>query len=159
MKGLSSLERVVLESIGKDILGYEEIRLQAGLLENVFHNVLQALIIRGLISTDGRKYQIAQIISPLILEEINGKLAKEAEYLELIEAVIHQKPKKVFHLKKVAMDSKDEKIFGALLYNLESFLTDAHKKAEKSTSIKERKVIFWGMSDVESLMTQIISGN
>ncbi len=159
MKGLSSLERVVLESIGKEILGYEEIRLQAGLLENVFHNVLQALIIRGLISTDGRKYQIAQIISPLILEEINGKLAKEAEYLELIEAVIHQKPKKVFHLKKVAMDSKDEKIFGALLYNLESFLTDAHKKAEKSTSIKERKVIFWGMSNVESLMTQIISGN
>ena len=159
MKGLSSLERVVLESIGKEILGYEEIRLQSGLLENVFHNVLQALIIRGLISTDGRKYQIAQIISPLILEEINGKLAKEAEYLELIEAVIHQKPKKVFHLKKVAMDSKDEKIFGALLYNLESFLTDAHKKAEKSTSIKERKVIFWGMSDVESLMTQIISGN
>lgn len=159
MKGLSSLERVVLESIGKETLGYEEIRLQSGLLENVFHNVLQALIIRGLISTDGRKYQIAQIISPLILEEINGKLAKEAEYLELIEAVIHQKPKKVFHLKKVAMDSKDEKIFGALLYNLESFLTDAHKKAEKSTSIKERKVIFWGMSDVESLMTQIISGN
>jgi hypothetical protein len=159
MKGLSSLERVVLESIGKETLGYEEIRLQSGLLENVFHNVLQALIIRGLISTDGRRYQIAQIISPLILEEINGKLAKEAEYLELIEAVIHQKPKKVFHLKKVAMDSKDEKIFGALLYNLESFLTDAHKKAEKSTSIKERKVIFWGMSDVESLMTQIISGN
>ena len=159
MKGLSSLERVVLESIGKETLGYEEIRLQAGLLENVFHNVLQALIIRGLISTDGRKQQIAQIISPLILEEINGKLAKEAEYLELIEAVIHQKPKKVFHLKKVAMDSKDEKIFGALLYNLESFLADAHKKSEKSISIKERKVIFWGISDVESLMTQIVEGN
>jgi len=57
------------------------------------------------------------------------------------------------------MDAKDEKIFGALLYKLESFLVDAHKKAEKSVSIKERKVIFWGMSDVESLMTQIVSGN
>ena len=159
MKGLSSLERVILESIGKEVLGYEEIKLQAGLTENVFHNVLQALIIRGLISMDGTKYQISQKISPLIIEEINGNLAKEAEYLELIEAVIYQKPKKVFHLQKVAMDSKDEKIFGALLYNLESFLADAHKKAVKSTSVKERKVIFWGMSDVESLMTQIVSGN
>ena len=159
MKGLSSLERVVLESIGKEVLGYEEIKNQAGLLENVFHNVLQALIIRGLVAMDGTKYRISEKISPLIIEEINGKLAKEAEYLELIEAVIHQKPKKVFHLKKVAMDSKDEKIFGALLYNLESFLADAHKKAEKSTSIKERKVIFWGMSDIESLLTQIVTGN
>ena len=159
MKGLSSLERVVLESIGKEVLGYEEIKLQAGLTENVFHNVLQALIIRGLVAMEGTKYQISQKTSPLIIEEINGKLAKEAEYLELIEAVIHQKPKKVFQLQKVAMDSKDEKIFGALLYNLESFLADAHKKAVKSTSVKDRKVIFWGMSDVESLMTQIVSGN
>jgi hypothetical protein len=158
MKGLSSLERVVLESIGKEVLAYEEIRHQAGLLDNVFHNVLQALIIRGLVAMDGTRYRISEKISPLIIEEINGKLAKEAEYLELIEAMIHQKPKKVFHLQKVAMDSKDEKIFGALLYNLESFLTDAHKKAEKSTCLKERKVIFWGMSDVESLMTQIVSG-
>ncbi len=159
MKGLSSLERVVLESLGKDVLGYEEIRHQAGLLENVFHNVLQALIIRGLIATDGTKYRIAEKISPLILEEINGKSAKQAEYLELIEAVIYQEPKRIFHIQKIAMDSKDEKIFGALLHNLESFLADAHKKAVKSTSVKERKVIFWGMSDVESLMTQIVSGN
>jgi hypothetical protein len=159
MKGLSSLERVVLESIGKEVLGYEEIKLQAGLTENVFHNVLQALIIRGLITHQGMKYRIAEKISPLIIEEINGKLAKDAEYLELIEALINQKQKRVFHLKKIAMDSKDEKIFGALLYNLESFLADAHKKAVKSTSVKDRKVIFWGMSDVESLVTQIVVGN
>jgi hypothetical protein len=159
MKGLSSLERVVLESIGKEVLGYEEIKNQAGLMENVFHNVLQALIIRGLVAMDGTKYRIAEKISPLMIAEINGKHAKEAEYLELIEAMIHQKTKKNFHLQKVAMDSKDEKIFGALLYNLESFLADAHKKSVKSISIKERKVIFWGISDVESLMTQIVEGN
>ena len=60
MKGLSSLERVVLESIGKEVLGYEEIKNQAGLMENVFHNVLQALIIRGLVAMDGTKYRIAE---------------------------------------------------------------------------------------------------
>jgi ribosomal protein L22 len=116
-------------------------------------------MIRGLITHQGMKYRVTEKISSLILEEINGKSAKDAEYLELIEAVINHKQKRVFHLQRIAMDSKDEKIFGALLYNLESFLADAHKKSMKSTSVKDRKVIFWGMSDVQSLVNQIVEGN
>ena len=78
MKGLSSLERVVLESIGKEVLGYEEIKNQAGLMENVFHNVLQALIIRGLVAIDGTKYRIAEKISPLIIyRNLQSKLGTQ----------------------------------------------------------------------------------
>ena len=143
MKGLSSLERIILEGIGKGVLVYEEIQKQTGLNENVCYNILQALIIRGLVKTDGIKYRISESLSPLIIEEINGKEAKEAEYLELMEAVVEQQEERVFRLQKIAMDSRDEKIFVAMLSNLESFLADAHKKAHASVSVKDRKVVFW----------------
>jgi hypothetical protein len=158
MKGLSSLERIILESIGKGVLVYEEIQKQSGLNENVCYNIIQALIIRGLVKTDGIKYRISESLSPLIIEEINGKEAKEAEYLELMEAVVEQQEDRVFRLQKIAMDSRDEKIFVAMLSNLESFLADAHKKAHASVSVKDRKVVFWGMGNVDKIITQIVTG-
>jgi hypothetical protein len=158
MKGLSSLERIILESIGKGVLAYEEIQNQSGLHENVCYNILQALIIRGLVKTDGIKYRISESLSPLIIEEINGKEAKEAEYLELMEAVVDQQENRVFRLQKIALDSRDEKIFVAMLSNLESFLADAHKKAHASVSVKDRKVVFWGMGNVDKIITQIVTG-
>ena len=158
MKGLSSLERIILESIGKGVLVYEEIQKQSGLNENVCYNIIQALIIRGLVKTDGIKYRISESLSPLIIEEINGKEAKEAEYVELMEAVVDLKGDRVFRLQKIAMDSRDEKIFVAMLSNLESFLADAHKKAHASVSVKDRKVVFWGMGNVDKIITQIVTG-
>jgi hypothetical protein len=56
------------------------------------------------------------------------------------------------------MDSRDEKIFIAMLSNLESFLADAHKKAQSTVPVKERKVIFWGLGEVNQLMNQIVAG-
>lgn len=158
MKGLSSLERVILECVGKRSLTYNEIQSQSGLHENVCFNVLQALIIRGILATDGVRYRVSDALSPLMLEEINGREAKLAESLELIEAVLEQKTEGQFRFQKVAMDQRDEKIFLAMLSNLESFLQDAHKKAEGSIPLKERKVIFWGMGQVQSLMSQIVTG-
>jgi hypothetical protein len=53
------------------------------------------------------------------------------------------------------MDERDEKIFLALLSNLESFLIDADRKAKNTIPLKERKVIFWGMGEVKSLLDQL----
>jgi hypothetical protein len=158
MKGLSSLERTVLECIGKKTMPYAQIQDQSGLHENVCFNILQALIIRNLVTTDGVNYRIFENLSPLMLEEINGHEAKVAESLELIEAVVEREENRVFRLKKIAMDDRDEKIFLAMLSNLDSFLSDAHKKAQNSFSLKEYKVVFWGMGEVKSLMSQIVTG-
>lgn len=156
MKGLSSLERIILESLGRQCLVYEEIQLQTGLHENVCFNVLQALVIRGLIHTDGVRYKLSEHLSPLMIEEINGKEAKQAESLEMIEALVDLNGERVFRFQKVALDNRDEKIFLAMLSNLDSFLADAHKKAQKETPMKKRKVIFWGMGEVNSLMNHIV---
>lgn len=158
MKGLSSLERSVLECVGKQKLTYDEIHQQTGLHENVCFNILQALIIRGILTTDGSRYRVSESLSPIILEEINGREARLVESLEMIEAVVEQKDNRVFRFQKVAMDARDEKIFLAMLSNLESFLNDAHKKAQNSVPLKERKVVFWGVGEVQTLMSQIIRG-
>lgn len=159
MKGLSSLERIILETLGKNYMTYEDIHNQTGLHENVCFNVLQALIIRGLLSTDGFRYSVTEKITQTQLEELNALEAKQAESMELMEAVLEQTEDKVFRFQKVAMDSRDEKIFLAMLSNLESFLADAHKKAQASTPMKERKVIFWGVGEVQRLMSHMVRGN
>lgn len=158
MKGLSSLERIALECIGKQSLSYNDIQNQTGLHENVCFNILQALVIRSLVTTDGIRYRISENLSPLMLEEINGSSAKMAESLELMEAVVEQDRNRVFRIKKVAMDERDEKIFLAMLSNIDSFLNDAHKKAQSTVPLKGRKVVFWGVGEVQNLMSQIVSG-
>lgn len=158
MRGLSSLERVVLEVIGKQTCSYEEIQMQSGLQENVCFNIIQALIIRGILKPEGMKYKVNENISPLMMEEINGMDARKAESLELIEAVLEQKGERIFRFQKIAMDSRDEKIFVAMLSNLESFLKDAHQKAQSTVPVKDRKVVFWGMGGVQTLMNQVMVG-
>lgn len=158
MKGLSSLERSVVECLGKSKLSYEEIRVQTGLHENVCFNIIQALIIRGILKSEPGGYTISETLSPLVMEEINGLEAKQAESLEMMEAVVEQKHNRVFRFQKIAMDERDEKIFLAMLSNLESFLADAHKKAHKHVPFKERKVVFWGVGQVQILMNQIVYG-
>lgn len=158
MKTLSSLERTILECIDKKEKSFQEILLQSGLKEHVCHNLLQSLIFRGLIKTNGRIYQIRPDISLSTLNELNGQEAKHAESMEMIEAIIQCHTERVFKLKKIALDSKDEKIFLALLSNLETFLSDVHKKNAKNMTFKERKIIFWGMGEIEQVMNQMTRG-
>ena len=158
MKGLSSLERSILECLGTQELTYEKIQEETGLQENVCFNILQTLIIRGILQISRGQYRVIHNLSPIILEEINGREAKIAESLEMIEAVVEQSEDRTFRFQKIALDSRDEKIFLAMLSNLESFLSDAHKKAQKNVRLKNRKVVFWGMGEVGSLMGQIVRG-
>ncbi len=157
MKGLSSLERVILECAGTRPLSYEEILRQTGLQENVCFNLLQALIIKGLLRSEAGQYRLATI-PPATMEELNGPEARRAESLELMEAVLEQESEKVFRLLKVALDPRDEKIFLAMLSNLESFLKDAHRRSQTSVPVKHRRVVFWGVGEVEKLLNQIMMG-
>jgi hypothetical protein len=139
-------------------MNYEEVQTQSGLQENVCFNVLQALVIRSIVTTDGIRYRLSDSLSPLIQEEINGIEAKQAECLEMIEAVIDCKGERVFRFQKIALEPRDEKIFLAMLSNLESFLIDSHKKASGSIPVKHRKVIFWGVGEVNQVMNQLVAG-
>jgi hypothetical protein len=156
MKGLSTLERIILEALGNKELVYQDIVFQTGLHENICFNILQSLVIRNLIITNGIYYRISDHISPLLMEEMNSLISKQAESLELIEAVIEKKYGSIFRLQKIALTQRDEKLFLAMLSNLESFLVDCHKKNQKEIPLKERKVIFWGLGEIHFLMDQLL---
>lgn len=158
MKGLSALERVILECIGTNSYTYNKIQSLSGLQETVCFNILQTLLIRGIINYESGKYQICLNFPSEIIEELNGSNARRAESVELIEAIIEQESNKFFTIKKISMDEKDEKIFLAMLSNLETFLKESHKKSHSYTDFKNRKIIFWGMSGIEQTINQIIKG-
>ena len=158
MKGLSSLERVIIETLSRNKLTYDEIQQQSGLMEHVCFNLLQTLIMRGLITTDGFKYQQNENLSSLVSDEINSQDSKIAEALELIESVVEQKDNRLFRFQKVALEPRDEKIFLAMLSNLETFLIDSHKKSHAIIPVKNRKIIFWGLGDVQNALNQMIRG-
>jgi hypothetical protein len=158
MNTLSTLERTILECLETKEKSFIEINLQTGLKKHVCHNLLQSLIFRGLIKTNGQTYQITRDINPNILLELNSLDAKKAESLEMIEAIVNSPADSVFKLKKIAMDSREEKIFLALLSNLETFLSDVHKKNAKNIAVKNRKIIFWGMGEIQDLMNQMTQG-
>jgi len=158
MKSLSSLERTILECIGSSKMTYGEVQYQAGLHENVCFNLLQALLIRGFLKCEDGKYRINSEISNQIIEEVNGYDAKNSEYLELIESILNNKVERVFQMKKIALGPEDERIFNAMLSNLETFLNDSHRKSKSTTPMKNRKVIFWGMGEVQKMMGMIATG-
>jgi hypothetical protein len=158
MKSLSSLERNVLECINGKKLSFHEVQYQSGLNESICFNIIQALLIRGLLKCESGKYRINEELSPVILDEVNGMNAKDAEYLELVESVIYNKFGRNFSLKKIALLPEDEKLFSAMMCNVESFLKEAHERAEKTIPMKERKVVFWGMGEVQRMLGLIATG-
>ena len=159
MKGLSSLERIVLESLEKKSLTFNEIKELTALKENICFNILQSLVVRSIVKTNGVSYQISDHLSPQMISEINGEKSKRSEAFELIEATIESSHKKQFKIKKFALDERDEKIFLAMLSNLESFLADAHKKNHKNTPVKDQTLVFWGVANVNKVIDHMIEGD
>jgi hypothetical protein len=60
------------------------------------------------------------------------------------------------NFQKIALDQRDEKIFKAMLWNLESFLKDAHQKSRSHIPVKNRKIIFWALGDVQKVVGELI---
>lgn len=158
MKGLSTLERVILETIGMESLTSEKILRDSGLHPNVCSNLLQSLVMRGFLKTNGVTYQINKHIPESIKEEVNSNESKHAESLEMIEALLEIENNKLFRLQKIALDERDLKIFHAMLVNLDSFLKESHQKSSSIIALKNRQVIFWGYASFEKLMNQLVAG-
>ncbi len=158
MKGLSTLERIILETISTKDLNHQQIISDSGLHPNVCTNLLQALVMRGFLRTNGLTYHINKNIPESLKEDVNCKESKYAESLEMIEATIELEDHRYFRLQKIALDDKDLKIFHAMMVNLDSFLKEAHQKSQREIPLKNRQIIFWGYAQVNNLMNQLISG-
>jgi len=152
MKGLIIHERIILESLSKTPLDFQSLQKKTGLQEDMSFRIIQGLIIKGLIQNEGGKLSLCQKISDEELNQLNGPEARKLESLEFIEKIVRHGPGKDFKIARFALTRHDEKIFRAMIYNLESFLKDCHQKNKKGIPVKEQTLVFYGLGSVETLM-------
>ena len=147
MKGLSVLERVIMESLGNKELCFGDVVNETGLEESICFGVLQSLLVQGLIKITAGSYSINPHIPQERLLQLNGREAKKIESLEMIEDIVSNDHQNNFLFNKVALDEKDEKILLAMLKNIELFLKESNQKSQNRIKTKDRKIIFWGVAD------------
>lgn len=158
MKGLMIHERAVIEVVGMDSVRFDQIQLKSGLNQDMLFKVIQGLIIKGILKNQDGAISINRNISPEVLEMVNGKRARALESMEFIENVIENGTSDDYHYHRYALSKSEEKIFKAMLYNLESFLKDSHKKNSKDIPLKDHKIMFWGMGEVKDMMKLLTEG-
>jgi len=156
MKGLTSIERIVMDVLDKKKLIFDQISLESGIKDNIVYNILQSLVMREFIRTDGFHYWVKENLSQEQLQELHQKEYRRFEALEMIEAHIFQEKEREFKFQRIALSERDEKIFKAMLYNLESFLKDAHASSKEITPISQRKIIFWGLGEHQPILDNLI---
>lgn len=151
---ITSIERFILETLESKEMTYEKIKDESGLKDNVCFNTLQALVIKNIVITNGAFYSINRKLCLESVKKINSPLHKTQENNELLEHFLLTQ-KDSFVLTKVAMNEKDQKIFKAMLKNLESFVKDCHHSNQAEISYKERSFVFWGMTKNENIIKEI----
>lgn len=159
MKGLTIHERAVLEVVGSSNLRFEQIQQRSGLIQEMLFKIVQGLIIKGLLKNQDGGFTISNNISPDMLETMNGKRARSLESIEFIENVIQKGSTEDFKYQRFALTKSEEKIFKAMLYNIEGFLKDSHLKNSKVIPLKDHKIIFWGLGEVKDMMKLLTEGD
>jgi predicted DNA-binding transcriptional regulator len=154
MKGLSTIERVILESLDSHNKSLKEIQTETGLSENMTFNLLQALIIRGLVGYESSGYHIGKHIPLEIVKTLNSETSKKLEALELLTSMVESPRDEEFKMRKVYLEGSDEKIFKSLLIQMESLITEASKKNKKN--LKDCKVVFWAYDSYGSLIQRMV---
>jgi len=154
MKSLSTVERIILEALDTNSRSLAQIQEQTGLSENMTFNLLQALIIRGLVGYESNGYHIGKHIPLEMIHQLNSERSKRLEALELITTMIESPRGEEFKMRKVYLEGADEKIFKSLLIQMESLLSDASKK--KKGNLKDSKVIFWAYDSYGPLIQRLV---
>lgn len=151
---LTSIERIVVESVSRGKNDLPKISLDTGLNLKVSHNVLQTLVIRSIISFGKDGYTLNPHCPVEVIRFLNSNEAIKVEALELIEAMLLKEhtPTK---LKKVFLSDKDKKVLSALLKNVDDFIGSL-PKAPKDASTKNFEVVYWGHDTYENTISEII---
>jgi CRISPR/Cas system CMR subunit Cmr4 (Cas7 group RAMP superfamily) len=158
MSPLITPERLTLEILSEKPRTLNELSLELGMSLSVCQSILQTLKAYDLITTNGVIYRIHPDYNQQYLKTINESSAKRFECIEMLESMVMQKNESKIRLRKISMDERDEKIFHALLNNLESFLQEAEKKALKKRPMHERRVVVWGSAAVSEIMDGFFRG-
>jgi len=156
MLPITSLERNILELLNNSSFSLHEISSKTGYEKHLTLKILRDLIEKKLVTFDGIKFSTVPTIPEETIKIINSPEVILSETMEYIETIIENKKSNLFHFKKIILSESDEKIFNAMLVNLEIFLKNSQNKKSSSKDIKDQKVVFWGMGKMDSISKQMI---
>ncbi len=154
MNHLTSIERLLLESVSNGPKKITEIMMDTGLELKLVANLLNALTIRGFVSQMNEGYITNQRIPAGELQEINKNESRAKEAVELIEGITLHSSQKM-HLRKAWVNERDRKILGALLKNLDDFIKTL-PPAPRDARLQDFSIIVWGEEKYGTLINHLI---
>lgn len=156
MQSLTSVERLVIESISQGPKPLKALMQDTRLELRFLANILHALTLRSFIvlTTDG--YALNKHLPPEELAQINDEKSRQSEALELLESLCSSKDKKL-GLRKAWVSDKDRNVLNALLKNLEDFMQTL-PAAPKNAPLHEYTLVVWGADQYGSTVQRLIGG-
>lgn len=125
---ITNIERYILECLGDNKYGINEINFHTQLDQKVVENCLYRLIAKGLIKLEKETYSINKDNLNKSLEELNSPSNLYREIRPLFNGLlwngVNKKQKTLFKLKKFSLKPTDEKILRSLIQNVEDFIKD-----------------------------------
>jgi hypothetical protein len=149
---LTTIERIVLESLNKEPKTLTELKIDLDFSTELIQNILLSLIPKGMINQRLNKYYVNALTCQAQLDMLNNKENLQEEVLELVSNSINSD----FKLKKIALTSEDKAVLKGLLFNLDKFLEDVTKKKHQCPT-KDLEVIFWGFEKYNNITTNILN--
>lgn len=142
MNSLTSIERIVLESISAESKSFKEILIATDLSPRLVLNILNALTLRGILTQSNGCFQANDHIPKEAQRVINGPDSHKSEAMEMIESLLEAN-ENCLRLKKAFISDRDKTILSGMFKGIEDFIkTLPH--APKGTPISEYSLIVWG---------------
>lgn len=121
MSGITTVERLVLESIGQSPKEIPALMQDTKLELRFLANILHALTLRSIVVRTEHGYALNQHLPSAEKQQLNDFHSRKAEVTELITGLLDPQDSPL-KLKKVAMKEKDRAMLRALLKNVEDFI-------------------------------------
>lgn len=154
MSGITTIERLVLESLGQSSKEIPALMQDTKLELRFLANILHALTLRGLIVRTGEGYSLNNKIVVSNSDDINNFAAKKTEATELISGLLtpHDSPLK---LRKVYLNDRDRTILRGLLKNIENFVNGLPSPS-KNNPTHSWSVVVCGEDRYGSIINRLI---
>lgn len=156
MQVLTSVERLVMESLGQGPKSLTALMSDTRLELRFLANILHALTLRSYIVLTSDGYAHNPHLPAEELALINDEQARRSEALELIEGLTNSKDKKI-GVRKAWVGEKDKVVLAALLKNLEDFMQTL-PPAPKHAQLHEYTLVVFGADQYGQTVQRLIGG-
>lgn len=152
-QGITSIERFIIESIQRGNSQISQVLSDTQLGLNLVHNIVQNLIIRGVLIQQEKIIKINPNMEKSLEKEVYSKNLTQAEKKELALGLI--KDGDIFKVKKFFLTDKDKVIFKSLLGQINEFIENL-PNPPKNKNTSELTVMVWGTHQYHQVIESIL---